>query len=114
MVDDFAAAAPASGEEAVKAAADLERLREGRLDLGTAGSRIVGAHSFYLVDGTWLRDDHEEGVDAPEVLVGSPEFAALLAADPGIAEAAALGERVVTAGPDGWVTIVWPDAPSDG
>jgi Ca-activated chloride channel family protein len=113
-VDEFAAAAPASGEQAVKAADDLERLREGRLELGTTGSRVVGAHSFYLVDGTWFRDDHEEGTDAPEVEVGSPEFSALLEAAPEIAEAAALGERVVTEGPDGWVTIVWPEAGTDG
>jgi Ca-activated chloride channel family protein len=109
MVDEAAAAAPASGEEAVKAADDLVRLREGRLDLGTAGSRVLGAHSFYLVDGTWYRDDHVDGTDAPEVVVGSPEFTALIEAAPEIAEAAALGERVVTDGPDGWVTIVWPE-----
>ena len=64
---------------------------------------------FYLVDGTWYRDDHVDGTKAPEVVVGSPEFTALIEAAPEVAEAAALGKRVVTEGPDGWVTIVWPD-----
>ena len=112
-VDEVAAAAPSSGEDAVKAAGDVERLREGRLDLGTAGSRMLGAHSFYLVDGTWYRDDHVDGTKAPEVVVGSPEFTALIEAAPEVAEAAALGKRVVTEGPDGWVTIVWPDDEAD-
>ena len=110
VVDEFAAAAPSSGEDAVGAAADLESLREGRLDLGSTGTRVLGAHSFYLVDGTWYRDGYEQGTDAPEVVVGSAAFAALIEAAPGAAEAAALGERVVTEGPDGWVTIVWPEA----
>jgi hypothetical protein len=26
-----------------------------------------------------------------------------------VAEAAALGERVTTLGPDGWITLVWPE-----
>ena len=98
------------GVAAVKAADELERLREGRLDLGTATSQVLGAHSFYLVDGSWVRDDHEAGTKAPEVVVGSPAFTALLAEAPEIADAAALGERVVTEGPSGWVTLVWPDA----
>ena len=112
-VDEFAAAAPSSGEEAVRAAADLERLRDGAYDLGTSGSRVLGAHSFYLVDDTWFRDDYEDGTDAPEVLVGSPAFTELIEAEPEAAEAAALGARVVTEGPDGWVTIVWPE-PAEG
>ena len=37
------------------------------------------------------------------------EFLELIAEDPSLADAAALGERVVTEGPDGWITIVWPD-----
>jgi Ca-activated chloride channel homolog len=108
-VDAFAQAAPTSGEDAVGAAADLEQLREGAYDLGTTGSRVVGAHSFYLVDGTWLRDDYEEGADAPEITVGTAAFTELIDAVPEAAEAAALGERVVTEGLDGWVTIVWPE-----
>ena len=70
---------------------------------------MLGAHSFYLVDGTWYRDDYEEGAPAPEVVVGSAAFTELIEAVPEAAEAAALGERVVTEGPDGWVTIVWPE-----
>ena len=48
-------------------------------------------------------------LDAPEVEVGSGEFLQLIAQDPSLADAAALGERVVTEGPEGWITIVWPD-----
>jgi Ca-activated chloride channel homolog len=108
-VEDAAAAAPASGEEAVKGASDLEQLREGRLELGGQAARVIGAHSYYLVDGTWIREGFEPGADAPEVAVGSDAFRALIEVDPDIAAAAALGERVVVLGPDGWVTITWPD-----
>jgi hypothetical protein len=41
--------------------------------------------------------------------VGSAEFSDLIVRDPDVAEAAALGERVITLGPDGWITIVWPE-----
>ena len=70
---------------------------------------MLGAHSYYFVEDTWARDGYEPGTDAPEVLVGSDAFKDLIAEAPEIAEAAALGERVVVLGPDGWVTIVWPD-----
>jgi len=108
-VGDNVQAAPVSGESAVRSASDLEDLREGRLDLGGSSARVVGAHTWYLVDGTWVRDGFEPGTEAPEVVVGSDAFAALIADAPDLAAAAALGERVVVEGPDGWVTIVWPD-----
>ena len=113
-VDDAAAATPASGRSAVESAADLEQLREGAFDLGTESARVVGAHSYYALDGAWARDGFEPGDDAPELLVGSPEFAALLEAAPELAAAAALGPRVVVLGPNGWVTIVWPEADKAG
>ncbi len=53
-VDDAVKAAPTSGEAAVPGAADLEALRDGQLRAGWQGSRVVGAHTYYLVDGTWV------------------------------------------------------------
>jgi Ca-activated chloride channel family protein len=106
---DSVAAAPASGQKAVRRAEALGELREGNVTLGGQRSRVVGAHTYYLVDETWTRDGFDVDTDAPEVEVGSPEFLELISRDPGIAEAAALGERVTTLGPDGWITIVWPD-----
>ena len=113
-VDDAAAAAPSSGAGAVQGASDLEALREGDFDLGGESARVLGAHSYYPLDGAWARDGFEPGSDAPELLVGSAEFAALLEAAPDLAEAAALGQRVIVLGPDGWVTIVWPEAEDAG
>ncbi len=106
-----AAAAPAAGEAAVERAKAVSDLYSGNVASGQGGQvvRTIGTHAFYLVDGTWTRDDHEADSAAPEVTVGSPEFRALVQADPDLAEAAALGERVVTLGPDGWITLVWPD-----
>ena len=104
-----AAAAPASGRKAVAGASSVERLREGDLDLGNRRVRVQGANSFVLLDDTWTQSGYEPGSDAPEVIVGSDEFTALIAEAPEVAEAAALGERVIVLGPDGWVTIVWPD-----
>jgi Ca-activated chloride channel family protein len=112
-VAQSAAAAPSTGASAVAGAADLGKLRE-----GTAGAqaqqpvRTVGAHAYFLIDGTWVRDGFEPGTAAPEVRIGSREFADMLAADPELASAAALGERVVVRGSDGWRTLVWPA--SDG
>jgi Ca-activated chloride channel family protein len=105
------AAAPASGKRAVQRASATEELREGDAVVGgaTASSQVVGSHTYYLLDDTWTRDDFETGTDAPEVEVGSAEFLELIAQAPEIADAAKLGERVVTEGPEGWVTIVWPD-----
>jgi Ca-activated chloride channel family protein len=108
------AAAPTSGKAAVDRAGAVQELREGNVALGTERSRIVGSHTYYLVEGTWTRDDYDPDVRAPEVEVGSAEFLELIAAMPEFADAAALGERVITEGPDGWVTIVWPDAERDG
>jgi hypothetical protein len=68
----------------------------------------LGTHAFYLVEGAWTRDDYEAGTEAPEVEVGSTRFTALLGEAPELADAAALGERVITEGPDGWLTLVWP------
>ena len=42
----------------------------------------MGSHTYYLVEGTWTRDDFEEGTDAPTVEVGSAEFLELIAQDP--------------------------------
>ncbi len=105
------AAAPSSGQAAVeqaKSVGDLRADAEVRRNAITT-TEVVGSHSYYYVDGTWTRDDYEQDTDAPEVEVGSDAFLELIARDPSLADAAALGERVVTEGPDGWVTIVWPD-----
>ena len=98
-----------SGQEAVAGAADLERLRDGDLILGGVDARVVGAHTFYRIDGTWTREGYEKDTPAPEVVVGSRAFLDLIAAAPDLATAAALGDRVIAEGPDGWVTIVWPE-----
>jgi Ca-activated chloride channel family protein len=109
LVRDAFQAAPVSGKDAVAGATDVGRLREGSLDLGGEDARVIGAHTYYRVDGTWTREGYEQDTPAPEVLVGSDAFLALIAASPDLATAAALGDRVITLGPDGWVTIVWPD-----
>lgn len=113
-VSDAVAAAPVSGEGAVQGASDLEALRAGRLELGGRTARVVGAHTYYSVDGAWVRDGYEPGTAAPEVVVGSDAFLALIGADPSVAAAAALGERVIVEGPDGWVTLTWPEPVTAG
>jgi Ca-activated chloride channel family protein len=106
-------AAPSSGQKAVGRAQEITALRDGDLAAGPQGSRVIGAHTFYEVDDAWTRAGYESDTEAPEVQVGSSEFLALIARDPTLAEAAALGERVITLGPDGWITIVWPEV-ADG
>lgn len=105
------AAAPSSGQAAVERAKSAGGLRDGveiqRYSL--TATEVVGSHTYYFVDGTWTRDDYEADTDAPTVEVGGAEFLELIAQDPSLADAAALGERVVTEGPDGWITITWPN-----
>jgi len=108
------AAAPASGKDAVGRAEALDELREGEIIASGQSSRVLGAHTFYLVGDTWTRDDFEPDTETPEVEVGSAEFLALIAEVPEMAEVAALGERVITLGPDGWIAIVWPDVEAAG
>jgi Ca-activated chloride channel family protein len=108
------ASSPTSGQEAVRAASAVEELRDAdgavRWDSQKRERlQVVGAHTYVELDGTWTRRDYDPEIDAPEVEVGSAEFLALLREDPSLAEAAALGESVITLGPDGWITIVWPD-----
>ena len=102
-------AAPVSGQGAVAKSEAVEELAQGRFRLGGESSRVLGAHSYYLVGDTWARDGYDADSEAPEVIVGSDAFTELIAEVPELAEAAALGERVVVLGPDGWITIVWPD-----
>jgi Ca-activated chloride channel family protein len=109
MVEDAVTTAPVSGKDAVAGASAMERLRAGDFDLGGQGMRVIGAHTYYLVDGTWTRDGYVPETAAPEVPVGTDAFLTLIAAAPDVAAAAALGERVIVHGPDGWVTIVWPE-----
>jgi Ca-activated chloride channel family protein len=106
------AEAPAAGQAAVERAKAVDDLRAGNAISAAPGGEAVqtlGTHAFYQVDGAWTREDYETGTEAPEVEVGSPAFLALIGESPEIAEAAALGERVITLGPDGWVTLVWPE-----
>lgn len=108
---DIEAAAP-SGQKAVELAEALGELRDGNITTtsgGQGGSRVVGAHTYYLADGTWVREGFEEGDETTEVEVGSAEFLELITRDPSLADAAALGERVTALGPDGWITIIWPE-----
>ncbi|MDA0353181.1 MAG: VWA domain-containing protein [Chloroflexi bacterium] len=109
-----AAAAPSSGADAVAGAADLEELRAGTFTSGNNGGssvRQLGAHSYYLVDGVWTRDGYLAATDISPIVVGSAAFASLVEAAPELAEAAALGSRVITLAADGtWIELNWPDA----
>ncbi len=99
------ASAPASGGFAVQAPNPWVNARRGRVPgQHDYDDQVVGSHSYYFVDDTWTRDDYEAGTDAPVVEVGSDEFLELIARGPSLADAAALGERVVTEGPDGCIT----------
>jgi len=114
MFANRAAAAPSSGADAVAGASDLEELRDGSFESDAAAPvRQLGAHSYYFVDGVWIRDGYTREIDVTPVTVGSQEFASLVEAEPDIASAAALGGRVITLAADGtWLELSWPDAGS--
>jgi len=100
------------GESAVTAADTSGELRAGNTALGTEQIRVLGAHSYTLIDGTWIQDGYILGQDAEEVIVGSDAFAELVAQQPDISTAAALGGEILANGPNGFVRIVWPDPDS--
>ena len=108
-VADASAAAPASGERAVESASDIEALRDGDFDLGAEHVRVLRDRSFIYTDGVWIESGYD-GSEPLEIVVGSRLFAALLEAQPDLAGAPSLGERVIARGPNGYVLIVWPDA----
>lgn len=109
------AAAPSSGADAVAGASDVEALREGSFSSAPIETvRQLGAHSYYWIDGAWVRDGYEAGTATSIIEVGSAEFATLIEAAPELASAAALGERVIVPGPDGWVELTWPESDSVG
>ncbi|MEZ4503883.1 MAG: VWA domain-containing protein [Dehalococcoidia bacterium] len=109
-LDSAARSAPSTGAQAFGGAADVESLREGALAGGEFATTVrrIGAHSFYLVDGRWTQDGYEDE-RATEVAVGSEAFADLVALDPEVAAAAALGERVLLEVDGDWFEVVWPD-----
>ncbi|MCZ6707116.1 MAG: VWA domain-containing protein [Chloroflexi bacterium] len=107
----FSAAAPI-GEAAVEQAMDEEELSAGNARLGTEQIRVVGAHSYVLIDGVWIQNGFDPDADVADVLVGSDEFAELMQAQPDLARAAALGTEVIAATDGGFVRIVWPDPAS--
>ena len=106
-----AAAAPASGQDAVGAASDIEALRDGDLRTGTDAVRVVGDRSFVLLDGVWT-DTNYDGEETIERVVGTADFAELLRRDPSMAAIAALGSIIIARSDDAFVRIVWP-SPDD-
>jgi len=109
------AAAPSSGADAVAGASDLEALRDGSFSPGTAETiRRLGAHSYYWIDGAWVRDGYEVGATIDSIVIGSAEFAQLIEAAPELAATAALGQRVIVLGPGGWVELTWPESDAVG
>ena len=108
-VEEEAQAAPASGEQAVESAGDVESLRDGDLQLGAELVRVVGDRSFVFSDGVWTETGYE-GQEIAERLVGSEEFAQLLAADPGLAAVATMGPAVIARSGDAFFSIRWPAA----
>ena len=111
-VQDQAAAAPTSGARAFEQAAAEEDLSAGNAQLGTEQIRVVGAHSYVLIDGVWIQNGFDPDAEIDDVLVGSDEFAELMQAQPDLARAAALGTEVIAATDGGFVRIVWPDPDS--
>ncbi len=112
-VSSYAAAAPSSGATAVAGAASAGELREGKQQTSGQSVRSAGGKSFYLLDGAWVQSGYAPGAHVPGVAVASTEFASLVERAPALLAAAALGERVIADGPDGFVRIEWPSPDSD-
>lgn len=111
-VQDQAALATTSGAQAFDQAVAEEELSAGNARLGTEQIRVVGAHSYVLIDGVWIQNGFDPEAEVTDVLVGSDEFAELMQAQPDFARAAALGTEVIAATAGGFVRIVWPDPDS--
>ncbi|HEV2107514.1 MAG TPA: hypothetical protein VGR16_04575, partial [Thermomicrobiales bacterium] len=96
-----AAPASTSGEAAVDEAAASGRLSQADSAVAPSAEaagqiRYVGARAFVLLDGVWTETTYDPDRMVPErVVFGSEAYFALLASDPALADAFALGDRVI-------------------
>ena len=97
-----AANAPSSGADAVAAAVDAGSLADSDVaaptdfDQGTAEIQIVGSRAFVLRDGVFIETTFDpETMDPVGVEFASEEYFVLVAANPDLADAFALGDRVI-------------------
>ena len=108
-VADSISSSARDGEAAVDRASPVEALRAGEPAAPPpAAIRTAGTKSFVETDGRWIATDFD-AAETVEIVVGSEAFADLVAADPSVARAAALGPAVVYETTAGWVTVVWPE-----
>lgn len=95
------AGVPTYGQDAVEQAATEGELAEAEAppapaEIGQDVIRVVGARTFVLSSGTWIDTAFDpQTMQTQKVAFLSDDYFALVAADPGLAAAFALGERVI-------------------
>ncbi len=94
--------APTSGADAVQAAvaagslADSDVAAQTEFDQGTADVRIIGSRAFVLRDGVFVETTFDpETMDPVSVEFASDDYFDLVAENPDLADAFALGDRVI-------------------
>ena len=101
----YGAAAPASGESAVRGAAALKTLAEGEtVQRGIEGVRIVEDRTYFLRDGVWA-DSTYDGEETIDVAIYSAAYFRLLEIVPWIGPHLAIGERALIRVGDVFVQI---------
>jgi len=89
------AAAPAVGEEAVRASVALKALKEAQvLPTQATAIRHVGDKTFYLDNNFWVDVDYRQEVRKIAIKYGSEAYFALLALRPELGQYLALGRNV--------------------
>ncbi len=84
------------GAGAVAESKAIDELQAGVGGRGSVGVRRALGRAFYLLDGVWTDSEYdEEAMQSEEIVQASDEFFELLGEHPEVAEALALGERVI-------------------
>jgi Ca-activated chloride channel homolog len=98
---------PASGEDAVERAAASGSMQEAdtaaptsaQTDDGAAAVRVIGSRAFLLQDGVWIETTFDpSAMETIKVQFASEDYFRLISEYPDLAEAFALGERVIAMG----------------
>lgn len=99
-----------TGEAAIRASEAIAALQNMRHTDRDAPMRIVDSRVFWLVDGVWIDDAIDDGMDAVALELGSRDYFDLLWDRPELQRAAALGTHVMLATDDGRILVLAPAA----
>ena len=99
-----------SGKESVDLAEELSKLKSAQTDGGArqaGGMRLIGAKTFYLVEGVWTDETVDDKAEKIKIKFGSDAYLAIIEAAPAEYKPwLMLGEKVTVMLPGGKCLVV--------